>query len=95
MAEARVSSRRVRAGDDVVGPFLIGSEIGKGSFAQVYMGKHKVRTLFSAPSHLPIPTSRVSVMNARRNGIAFLWSGFLIAKLDLNTAPFSSDLQAN
>ncbi|KAI0526497.1 kinase-like domain-containing protein [Xylaria bambusicola] len=42
MAEARVSSRRVRTGDDVVGPFLIGSEIGKGSFAQVYMGKHKV-----------------------------------------------------
>lgn len=44
MAEARVSSRRARAGDDVVGQFLIGSEIGKGSFAQVYMGKHKVRT---------------------------------------------------
>ncbi|KAH8166529.1 hypothetical protein CIB48_g1699 [Xylaria polymorpha] len=42
MAEARVSSRRARAGDDVVGQFLIGSEIGKGSFAQVYMGKHKV-----------------------------------------------------
>ncbi|KAI8947444.1 Serine/threonine-protein kinase ATG1 [Xylaria longipes] len=42
MAEARVSSRRARAGDDVVGQFLLGSEIGKGSFAQVYMGKHKV-----------------------------------------------------
>ncbi|KAI0976181.1 Serine/threonine-protein kinase ATG1 [Xylaria arbuscula] len=42
MAEARVSSRRARAGDDIVGQFLIGSEIGKGSFAQVYMGKHKV-----------------------------------------------------
>ncbi|KAJ3577996.1 hypothetical protein NPX13_g2569 [Xylaria arbuscula] len=42
MAEQRVSSRRVRAADDVIGPFLIGSEIGKGSFAQVYMGKHKV-----------------------------------------------------
>ncbi|CAJ2506224.1 Uu.00g003540.m01.CDS01 [Anthostomella pinea] len=36
------SSRRARAGDDVVGQFIIGSEIGKGSFAQVYMGKHKV-----------------------------------------------------
>lgn len=46
MAEARLTSmsRRARAGDDVVGQFLIGSEIGKGSFAQVYMGKHKVRT---------------------------------------------------
>ncbi|KAI0191261.1 Serine/threonine-protein kinase ATG1 [Xylaria flabelliformis] len=42
MAEARVSSRRAKTGDDVVGQFLIGSEIGKGSFAQVYMGKHKV-----------------------------------------------------
>ncbi|KAI1425998.1 hypothetical protein F5Y12DRAFT_316250 [Xylaria sp. FL1777] len=42
MAEARGSSRRARSGDDVVGQFLIGSEIGKGSFAQVYMGKHKV-----------------------------------------------------
>ncbi|KAI1355841.1 Serine/threonine-protein kinase ATG1 [Xylaria sp. FL0043] len=42
MAESRVPSRRTRAGDDVVGQFLIGSEIGKGSFAQVYMGKHKV-----------------------------------------------------
>ncbi|KAI0199658.1 Serine/threonine-protein kinase ATG1 [Astrocystis sublimbata] len=42
MSEARVSSRRARTGDDVVGHFLIGSEIGKGSFAQVYMGKHKV-----------------------------------------------------
>jgi serine/threonine-protein kinase ULK/ATG1 len=46
MAEARVSSsssRRLKSSDDVVGQFLIGSEIGKGSFAQVFMGKHKVR----------------------------------------------------
>ncbi|KAI1149200.1 Serine/threonine-protein kinase ATG1 [Nemania diffusa] len=42
MAEGRVSSRRAKTGDDDVGQFLIGSEIGKGSFAQVYMGKHKV-----------------------------------------------------
>ncbi|KAI0424978.1 hypothetical protein F5Y09DRAFT_347164 [Xylaria sp. FL1042] len=42
MAEPRIPSRRARAADDVVGQFLIGSEIGKGSFAQVYMGKHKV-----------------------------------------------------
>ncbi|KAF2970568.1 hypothetical protein GQX73_g2987 [Xylaria multiplex] len=42
MAEVRVPSRRVKTGDDVVGQFIIGSEIGKGSFAQVYMGKHKV-----------------------------------------------------
>ncbi|KAJ2994742.1 hypothetical protein NUW58_g1471 [Xylaria curta] len=42
MAEPRASSRRTKAGDAIVGQFLIGSEIGKGSFAQVYMGKHKV-----------------------------------------------------
>ncbi|KAI1131536.1 Serine/threonine-protein kinase ATG1 [Nemania abortiva] len=42
MAEARVSSRRVKTSEDDVGQFLIGAEIGKGSFAQVYMGKHKV-----------------------------------------------------
>ncbi|KAI1501253.1 hypothetical protein F5X99DRAFT_206817 [Biscogniauxia marginata] len=45
MADPRASSsssRRTRDGDNVVGQFVIGSEIGKGSFAQVYMGKHKV-----------------------------------------------------
>lgn len=36
------SARRVRPGDDSIGQFVIGAEIGKGSFAQVYMGKHKV-----------------------------------------------------
>ncbi|KAI1393755.1 Serine/threonine-protein kinase ATG1 [Hypoxylon trugodes] len=46
MADTRAhlgsTSRRARAADDVVGQFVIGSEIGKGSFAQVYMGRHKV-----------------------------------------------------
>jgi hypothetical protein len=37
------SSRRTRASDNSIGQFIIGSEIGKGSFAQVYIGKHKVR----------------------------------------------------
>ncbi|KAH6654408.1 hypothetical protein BKA67DRAFT_518053 [Truncatella angustata] len=35
------SSRRTRTGDSSIGQFIIGSEIGKGSFAQVYMGKHQ------------------------------------------------------
>ncbi|KAI1866929.1 hypothetical protein JX265_007505 [Neoarthrinium moseri] len=35
------SSRRTRTGDGAIGQFIIGSEIGKGSFAQVYMGKHQ------------------------------------------------------
>ncbi|KAI8964123.1 Serine/threonine-protein kinase ATG1 [Daldinia sp. FL1419] len=34
------STRRARNADDL-GHFIVGSEIGKGSFAQVYMGKHK------------------------------------------------------
>lgn len=41
-ASSGSSSRRGRATDDVVGQFIIGAEIGKGSFAQVYMGRHKV-----------------------------------------------------
>ncbi|KAH8673989.1 Serine/threonine-protein kinase ATG1 [Xylariales sp. PMI_506] len=35
------SSRRTRTGDNYIGQFIIGAEIGKGSFAQVYMGKHQ------------------------------------------------------
>lgn len=58
MADRRIPSssslRRARAADDVVGQFIIGSEIGKGSFAQVYMGRHKVRV-----SHVLKITSRL------------------------------------
>jgi len=36
------SSSRRRAGDKVVGSFSIEDEIGKGSFATVYRGTHKV-----------------------------------------------------
>ncbi|OAA58087.1 serine/threonine-protein kinase [Niveomyces insectorum RCEF 264] len=40
---ASSSSRRQRTGEDAaIGQFLIGGEIGKGSFAQVYIGKQKV-----------------------------------------------------
>lgn len=35
------SSRRAK-GDDAIGQFVIDQEIGKGSFAQVYSGRHKV-----------------------------------------------------
>ncbi len=57
MAEARNSSssalRRARPGDESIGQFIIGGEIGKGSFAQVYMGKHKVSPLqLSQPRYL-------------------------------------------
>jgi len=37
------SSKRTRpTSDDVIGNFVIDKEIGKGSFAQVYSGRHKV-----------------------------------------------------
>ncbi|KAH8909771.1 Serine/threonine-protein kinase ATG1 [Coniochaeta sp. PMI_546] len=39
---ASSSSRRAKAGGDSVGQFVIDQEIGKGSFAQVYAGRHKV-----------------------------------------------------
>ncbi|KAK0637277.1 hypothetical protein B0T17DRAFT_486037 [Bombardia bombarda] len=44
MAErpSSTSSRRAKFADDTVGQFVIDKEIGKGSFAQVYSGRHKV-----------------------------------------------------
>ena len=45
MADRGSSSRRGKLGDESIGQFVIGAEIGKGSFAQVYLGKHKVRSL--------------------------------------------------
>lgn len=53
MADHRTSSsssRRSKTSDDAIGNFIIGSEIGKGSFAQVYMGRHKVRQAQHSPS---------------------------------------------
>lgn len=43
------SSRRSKASDNAIGQFTIGAEIGKGSFAQVYSGKHQVRTVIPLP----------------------------------------------
>ncbi|KAH6841116.1 hypothetical protein B0I37DRAFT_231674 [Chaetomium sp. MPI-CAGE-AT-0009] len=43
MSERTSSSRRSKpASDDAIGSFVIDKEIGKGSFAQVYSGRHKV-----------------------------------------------------
>ena len=45
MADRTIAARRARPGDDAIGQFYIDQEIGKGSFAQVYSGRHKVRIL--------------------------------------------------
>lgn len=44
--ESSTSSGSRKSGGRAVGQFNIGSEIGKGSFAQVYLGWHKVRPSF-------------------------------------------------
>lgn len=41
--EAVGSSRSRTSGERALGQFCVGREIGKGSFAQVYVGYHKVR----------------------------------------------------
>ena len=51
------SARRPRAGDNAVGQFLVGEVIGKGSFAQVYLGRHKVRRSGLFSRRLPIPSA--------------------------------------
>lgn len=60
MADTRhsstASSRRPKPGNDSVGQFIVGSEIGKGSFAQVYIGKHKVSS-----SSLPCTTGWIII----------------------------------
>lgn len=50
MASRQDGSSR-RSGGRNVGQFTIDKEIGKGSFAQVYMGWHKVRYFFPAAFH--------------------------------------------
>lgn len=67
MADQRTSSssssRRAKTGDDVVGQFIIGSEIGKGSFAQVYSGKHKVCCLPPSLVYVNWPFAHCSVLS--------------------------------
>lgn len=49
MAERSSSSRRTKpSSDGAIGHFVIDKEIGKGSFAQVYSGRHKVSLLLLA-----------------------------------------------
>lgn len=47
------SSRRIKGPDDSIGLFVVDKEIGKGSFAQVYSGRHKVITLLPHVSPRP------------------------------------------
>ena len=55
------SSRRL-AGRSI-GQFIIDKEIGKGSFAQVYMGWHKVRF-----NPTPVPSRLLLPFSSSRNG---------------------------
>lgn len=43
LPEAVGSSRSKTSSERTLGQFCVGREIGKGSFAQVYVGYHKVR----------------------------------------------------
>ncbi len=59
MAErtSSASTRRTRpATHDAIGNFVIDKEIGKGSFAQVYSARHKVRDLCLL-DHLQVTTT--------------------------------------
>lgn len=47
------TARRHKHGDDSIGNFYIDQEIGKGSFAQVYSGRHKVSCSLQRPRHDP------------------------------------------
>ena len=59
-APAASSSRRPapyteQEPDEVIGEFRRGKEIGKGSFAAVYLAQHRVRTLRSHNHFLRLP----------------------------------------
>lgn len=54
------SSRRSRPAESTVGDFEVGAEIGKGSFAQVYQGQHRVRTCTSSTHASTLLLSRRS-----------------------------------
>lgn len=57
---ASSSSRRAKAGGDSIGQFVIDGEIGKGSFAQVYSGTHKVG--WTLPPRPSVPTIYIPVI---------------------------------
>jgi hypothetical protein len=51
----------LRPGDESAGEFIIDQLIGKGSFACVYMGKHKVR-LSQVPSQNNTGSSEAALL---------------------------------
>lgn len=57
--ESSASSGSRKSSSRAVGQFNIGSEIGKGSFAQVYLGWHKVRHS-SCPDFALLPHHRTN-----------------------------------
>ncbi|KAI1376795.1 Serine/threonine-protein kinase ATG1 [Hypoxylon crocopeplum] len=109
MADHRLSSgsssRRGRVGDDVVGQFVIGSEIGKGSFAQVYMGKHTVKDAISSSFILYTRAAQVAQLfvhdrESYREGVVKLMemaqvSGALVAVKSVELARLNKKLKEN
>lgn len=76
MSSSRDSSKKQHSGRRV-GDFVIDKEIGKGSFAQVYLGWHKVWHTTTSPMHLRIPKSTKAYMSRRHRKLPDpygLWS---------------------
>ena len=74
MADRTSSSRRTKPSDDSVGNFIVDQEIGKGSFAQVYSGRHKVRwTVFLSLSSPPSELSHLSSLSSFPNELASVY----------------------
>jgi hypothetical protein len=71
------SSKRTKpTSDDVIGNFVIDKEIGKGSFAQVYSGRHKVSPISAACSRAA-PRIRPSHLLGWLLSSMQGWSGFI------------------
>lgn len=92
MAERTSSSRRPKpASDDAIGNFVIDKEIGKGSFAQVYSGRHKV-SITSPGSRLgTVGNSLRHTFTASFNGAAGL-RGYLTPSFPTTPAAFRANM---
>ena len=92
MADRTSSSRRTKPSDDSVGNFIVDQEIGKGSFAQVYSGRHKVRgTVYSLVSSVRAIASIIPFSSPHKPALFTASFLFLAVELFL-PEPSLSDL---